>query len=90
MILKLKRAELSVLGVGVGVGVGRCPNRVLRVTFGPEMEDGTGDCRELHNEKFGDVASVLTSYWGNEMRGDQVDRACDDITGRAEIHTEFW
>jgi hypothetical protein len=83
MTLKLKRAELSVLFVGVG----RCHNRVLRVTFGPETDEGTGDCSELHNEKFGDVTSVLTSHWGNEMRGDQ-DRACD-INGRAEIHTEF-
>ena len=51
------------------------------------MDVGTGDCSELHNEKFGDVTSVLTSYWGNEIRGDQMDRACD-ITGRAEIHTQ--
>jgi len=86
MILKLKLSELSVLSVGGG----RYYNRVLRVTFGPEMDDGTVHCSEVHNEKFGDMASVFTSYWGNEKRGDQMCRACDDITGRAEIHTEFW
>jgi len=71
------------------VGVGRCYRRVLSVTFGPETDDGTGECSELQNEKFGDGTSVLTAYWGNEVRGDQMDRACD-ATGRAEIHTEFW
>jgi len=81
---------VGVLCVGVlCVGVGRCYRRVLRVTFGPETDDGTGECSELQNEKFGDGTSVLTAHWGNELRGNQMDRACD-ITGRAEIHTEFW
>jgi hypothetical protein len=43
--------------------------RVLRVTFRAETDDGTGKCCELQNEKFGNVTSVLTSYWSNEMRG---------------------
>jgi hypothetical protein len=52
-------------------------------------DDGTGDCSELQNEEFGDVTSVLTCYWDNEIRADQMDRACD-ITGIAEKHAEFW
>ena len=37
---------------------------VLRATFGPETDDGASDCSDLHNEKFGDVTSLLTYLFG--------------------------
>jgi len=34
-------------------------NRVLSKLFGPKCEEGTGDQRQLHNEKFLDFYSTL-------------------------------
>jgi hypothetical protein len=33
-------------------------NRVLRRIFGPKRDEATGECRELHTEKFHDLKSL--------------------------------
>jgi hypothetical protein len=34
-------------------------NRVLRRVFGPKRDEGTGECRKVHNEELNDLYSVL-------------------------------
>ena len=43
-------------------------NRVLRRIFGPKRDEGTVECRELHNEKLNDLYLSPRIVWMNKSR----------------------
>jgi hypothetical protein len=64
-------------------------NRVLRTTFGPKRDEGTGEWRKLHNEELNALYSssyIIRLTKSRRMRWSaHVARR-----GKGDVHTGFW
>jgi predicted ATP-grasp superfamily ATP-dependent carboligase len=64
-------------------------NRVLKIIFGPERDEITGELRRLHNEELNNLYCSSNIIWVNESRRlrwvGHVARM-----GRRKLYTGFW